>query len=279
MDKTRLAHVLALILVGGLALVGCDRIQVILEWPTREQAGPTPLARTAKTLTPMPTPKPADTATLQPTDTPEPTSTPTPIPLTPTPVRPTPTPISPTATFTPKPPPTWTPTATPPPASTWTPTATPLPPPTWTPTATPLPAPTWTPIPAPWHTPVYRIASRCSAQRFRGGFLHGGHAPYTYAFFNDGIWVRHKIEWIEGVDPRYPSCTDNPWLQYGFGKLYCLYPDIAERLGDPYDEGDTLDCTIEVYSNGVLLPARNYRITFWAQYGESANEGTWSIAR
>jgi hypothetical protein len=197
--------------------------------------------------------------------------------LSPTPQPPTPAQIPPAATFTPAPAPIWTPTATPEPAPTWTPSATP-----------PLPTspskakaiievlPEPTPASGPEGELIQRFKTRCSAQAFKGGILHGGHATYTYSFFSAGTWVRHLVVWKEGVDPQYPSCTDDRRLQYGFGKAYCLYPDIAERLGPPLEEGATLDCIIKVYSGGVLLPAENYGIIIWAKYGQSSDEGTWT---
>ena len=84
MDKTRLARVvLALTLVGVLALAGCGHIQVSVERATTEQAQPT--------LTPVP---PVPTQTPPQATSVLPTLTPTPIPLTDTPVPPTATPTT-----------------------------------------------------------------------------------------------------------------------------------------------------------------------------------------
>jgi len=160
-----------------------------------------------------------------------------------------------------------------PPAAAVTETPTPIPP---TGAFTPEPTPTWTPTSVPEHKLVQTIYAICSAQQFQDGFLQGGQAPYTYALFNDGTWERHPVEWKEGADPKYPLCSDDPRLQYGFGKFYCQYPDIAEKLGSPVDEGATADCTIKVYSDGALLPVPKYGMTLWAKTDQSSYKGTWT---
>ncbi|MFQ5854590.1 MAG: hypothetical protein ACE5LU_02950 [Anaerolineae bacterium] len=71
MDKARLARVvLALILVGVPALVGCGRIQVSVEKPTPAEA--------VETVIDTPPPKPTSATILQPMETPAPSPTDTP---------------------------------------------------------------------------------------------------------------------------------------------------------------------------------------------------------
>ena len=174
-------------------------------------------------------------------------------------------------------------------ALTPTPTATPTlgPSPTRAPTRTPSPSPspTFTPTPAPtpcavsvygafssaWRADEDRLGCPVSAgksgvwiarENFEGGMaLWREDNDKIYVLYEAGWWERYDDIWREG-DPEFACGTPQspPTPKRGFGKIWCTYTPVRQRLGNATSAEMGQNGTVQECSSGLILRMGSGRI-------------------
>jgi hypothetical protein len=88
------------------------------------------------------------------------------------------------------------------------------------------------------------LPGKCHIQGFTGGLLISGYGK-TFGLFNSGQWLVEEISDQEAQTAEYFKCPTksdlDPRVKWGFRIAYCRFHDRGAKLGDPYDEGGSIE--------------------------------------
>ena len=81
--------------------------------------------------------------------------------------------------------------------------------------------------------------SMAAEERFeRGIMLWRDTTDSVYVLYDDGTWAQYQDHFINGQDPEFTCGAPQspPTPKRGFGKVWCLHPEVRNKLGNAVEE-------------------------------------------
>jgi hypothetical protein len=124
------------------------------------------------------------------------------------------------------------------------------------------------------------LPNKCHVQGFNGGLLLSAYGK-TFGLFNSGQWFVEDISETEAQAVEHYKCKTKPDLdsrvKWGFNIAYCRFHARGAKLGDPFDEGGSIEGEVfKSVSLGVEVDPKGW-------YGLSKilikADGTWQFVK
>ena len=164
-------------------------------------------------------------------------------------------------------------------------------------TSTPYPAPSPTlppstpfiscpdvsgPLASVWSTVRNRVGCATDShfttwvaeEAFQNGWMYWwGDDNRVYAVYDRGRWESYASIW-QGGEPEF-SCLDAdmpaqspPTPKRGFGKIWCIYPNVRQNLGWATEGEHGFDATVQHFEYGLMLRTEQWTWVFY-------DDGSW----